>query len=53
MDFGAFCELEPGLSTLLHSSELSWTKKNPAAKKMFKKMKMRKLIGAVATHLDF
>ena len=22
MDFGAFCELEPGLSTLLHSSEL-------------------------------
>jgi small subunit ribosomal protein S1 len=27
MDFGAFCELEPGLSTLLHSSELSWTKK--------------------------
>ena len=33
MDFGAFCELEPGLSTLLHSSELSWTKKNPQAKK--------------------
>ncbi len=36
MDFGAFCELEPGLSTLLHSSELSWTKKNPSAKNMFK-----------------
>ena len=36
MDFGAFCELEPGLTTLLHSSELSWTKKNPSAKKMFK-----------------
>jgi len=36
MDFGAFCELEPGLSTLLHSSELSWTKKSPSAKKMFK-----------------
>ncbi len=35
MDFGAFCELEPGLSTLLHSSELSWTKKNPSVKKMF------------------
>ena len=35
MDFGAFCELEPGLTTLLHSSELSWTKKNPSAKKMF------------------
>ena len=28
MDFGAFCELEAGLTTLLHSSELSWTKKN-------------------------
>jgi len=36
MDFGAFCELEPGLTTLLHSSELSWSKKNVAAKKMFK-----------------
>ena len=35
MDFGAFCELEPGLSTLLHTSELSWTKKNMQAKKMF------------------
>ena len=36
MDFGAFCELEPGLTTLLHSSELSWTKKNVSTKKMFK-----------------
>ncbi len=36
MDFGAFCELEPGLTTLLHSSELSWTKKNITPKKMFK-----------------
>ena len=36
MDFGAFCELEPGLTTLLHSSELSWTKKNVTPKKMFK-----------------
>jgi small subunit ribosomal protein S1 len=35
MDFGAFCELEPGLSTLLHSSELSWNKKNISAKKIF------------------
>jgi small subunit ribosomal protein S1 len=35
MDFGAFCELEPGLTTLLHTSELSWTKKNISAKKMF------------------
>jgi len=36
MDFGAFCELEPGLTTLLHTSELSWTKKSVSAKKMFK-----------------
>ena len=36
MDFGAFCELEPGLTTLLHSSELSWSKKNVSAKKMFR-----------------
>ena len=36
MDFGAFCELEPGLTTLLHTSELSWTKKNLSAKKLFK-----------------
>ena len=34
MDFGAFCELEPGLTTLLHSSELSWTKKNISTKKI-------------------
>ena len=26
-DYGCFCSLEPGLSTLLHSSEMSWTKK--------------------------
>ncbi len=36
MEFGAFCELEPGLTTLLHSTEISWTKKNPSAKKIFK-----------------
>ena len=36
MDFGAFCELEPGLTTLLHSSELSWTKKNESVKRLFK-----------------
>ena len=36
MDYGAFCELDGkvGLTTLLHSSELSWTKKNVSAKKM-------------------
>ncbi len=36
MDFGAFCELEPGLITLLHNSEISWTKKNVSTKKLFK-----------------
>ena len=36
MDFGAFCELEPGLTSLLHSSELSWSKKNLSTKKMLK-----------------
>jgi len=36
MDFGAFCELEPGLTTLLHTSEISWTKKNISVKKIFK-----------------
>ena len=35
-DYGCFCELEPGLSTLLHSSELSWTKRNILAKRLFK-----------------
>ena len=49
MDFGAFCELEPGLSTLLHSSELNWTKKNPSAKKMFKK---GDVIDCVITEID-
>ncbi len=35
-DYGCFCELEPGLTTLLHSSELSWTRKNLSPKKLFK-----------------
>ncbi len=34
-DYGCFCELEPGLSTLLHSSEISWNKKNISPKKIF------------------
>ena len=34
-DYGCFCELEAGLSTLLHSSEISWTKKNISPKKFF------------------
>ncbi len=49
MDFGAFCELEPGLNTLLHSSELNWTKKNPSARKMFKK---GDVIDCVITEID-
>ena len=36
MEFGAFCELEPGLTTLLHSSELSWSKRMHLQKKCSK-----------------
>ena len=49
IDFGAFCELEPGLTTLLHSSELSWTKKNVSAKKM---LKVGDDIDCVITEID-
>ncbi len=49
MDFGAFCELEPGLTTLLHSSELSWVKKNISVKKMFK---VGDEINCVITEID-
>ena len=35
-DYGCFCSLEPGLSTLLHNSEMSWTKRNVVPKKLFK-----------------
>jgi len=48
-DYGCFCELEPGLSTLLHSSELSWTKKNASAKKLFK---IGDTIDCVITEID-
>ena len=43
MDFGAFCELEPGLTTLLHSSELSWTKKMSQLKN-FLKLEMKLIV---------
>ncbi len=36
VDYGAFCELQPGLTCLLHSSEISWTKKNVDTNKFFK-----------------
>ena len=49
MDFGAFCELEPGLTTLLHSSEISWTRKNVSAKKIFK---VGDKIDCVITEID-
>jgi len=49
MDFGAFAELEPGLTTLLHQSELSWTKKNISAKKMFK---VNDIVPCVITEID-
>ena len=49
MDFGAFCELEPGLTTLLHSSELSWTKKNLSTKKL---LKVGQEIDCVITDID-
>ncbi len=49
MDFGAFCELEPGLTTLLHSSELSWSKKNVSAKKI---LKVGTEIDCVITEID-
>ncbi len=51
MDFGAFCEIFelPGLTTLLHSSELSWSKKNTSAKKMFK---VGDIINCMITEID-
>ena len=48
-DYGCFCELEPGLSTLLHSSELSWTKKNVSVKRLFK---IGDMIDCVITDID-
>ena len=48
-DYGCFCSLEPGLSTLLHSSEMSWTKRNIAPKKLFK---VGDMIDCVITEID-
>ena len=48
-DYGCFCSLEPGLSTLLHSSEMSWTKKNVSPKKLFK---IGDMIDCVITEID-
>ncbi len=48
-DYGCFCELEPGLTTLLHSSEISWVKKNIQPKKVFK---VNDTIECVITEID-
>ena len=48
-DYGCFCSLEPGLSTLLHSSEMSWTKRNVTPKKLFK---VGDMIDCVITEID-
>ena len=48
-DYGCFCSLEPGLSTLLHSSEMSWTKRNIVPKKLFK---VGDMIDCVITEID-
>ena len=49
MDFGVFAELEPGLTTLLHSSEISWSRKNVSPKKIFK---VGDMIDCVITEID-
>ena len=48
-DYGCFCSLEPGLSTLLHSSEMSWTKRNVSPKKLFK---VGDMINCIITEID-
>ena len=49
VDYGAFCELQPGLTCLLHSSEISWSKKNVTASKFFK---INDEIDCVITDID-
>ncbi len=48
-EYGCFCSLEPGLSTLLHSSEMSWTKRNIIPKKIFK---VGDMIECIITEID-
>ena len=48
-DYGCFCSLEAGLTTLLHSSEISWTKKNISPKKFFNE---GDIIQCVITDID-
>ncbi len=49
VDYGAFCELQPGLTCLLHSSELSWSKKNISPSKF---LKVNDEIECVITDID-
>ena len=49
VDYGAFCELQPGLTCLLHSSEISWVKKNIVPSKFFK---INEEIDCVITEVD-
>ena len=49
VDYGAFCELQPGLTCLLHSSEVSWSKKNVSINKYFK---INDEIDCVITDID-
>ena len=49
VDYGAFCELQPGLTCLLHSSEISWNKKNAVPSKFFK---INDEIDCVITDID-
>ncbi len=49
MDYGAFCELQPGLTCLLHSSEISWSKKSVIPSKFFK---VNEEIDCVITEVD-
>ena len=49
VDYGAFCELQPGLTCLLHSSEISWSKKSVIPSKFFK---VNEEIDCVITEVD-
>ena len=49
VDYGAFCELQPGLTCLCHSSEISWNKKNVSPSKFFK---VNDEIQCVITEID-
>ncbi len=49
MDFGIFVELEAGLTCLLHSSQISWAKKNAYSKKAFR---VGEKIPVIITEID-